>query len=130
MTTIPDPLNQQLSQTVETARNAVEQFGPKAFAIAVRYAQMDALAAILSGAVLGGIIVAIGVIFYRPSLKGNWIDGDEPTANLARGVISLIIMSFLFIVMCVNLFNPWNWIGLFQPDLYLVHKAIEALGNK
>lgn len=54
-------------------------------------------------------------------LRNGFVDYDDTGVFIRlASVISVSAVSFIF--MLVNLFDVWNWVGLFWPEAYVVHK--------
>lgn len=56
------------------------------------------------------------------TLKGqvDWDDGY----NVIIGIVSAISGFSLIIAAAISLFDVWNWVGVFWPEAYAVHKFL------
>lgn len=46
---------------------------------------------------------------------------------MSRVLIFGALMAFFSMVSCVYLMNGWTWVGMFHPDLYLIHMALSKV---
>lgn len=87
----------------------------------------------LATVVLGSILLVLGLISLTLSFK-LWKkecntdrngQNDFPGYGISS-VAFFIAAAFLFLGTAFNLFDVWAWIGLWRPDLYLIHNLLAA----
>jgi hypothetical protein len=111
----------QLSNLIDTVKQSL----PQATQAILDVIRIDSLGSLIFGFVLLGI----GILLYIFMLKAYKKTQDDYSHD---GWIPLCCLSGLFSFIslfsgCTVLFNIWNWVGLFQPKLELVHQLIQKV---
>lgn len=114
---------EQLSGMVEATKEAL----PHVTEAALNVAWASCLVIILSGVgALLGLTVFILLSYLLAKQQTLSDKYDFPVFGILSVASGMVSISF-FIGMCLNLFSFWAWIGLFYPDLYLIHQLIEKI---
>lgn len=109
--------------------DAISSAAPKVAQVTLATVQADAVANVIYG-IEALLVVALILLFWR---KVYWpwakhvgdTDLDVP-AVLAGGVMVLAIGVFGFVAIS-TIFDPWTYIAMQHPDMYLAHEVIAKL---
>lgn len=123
-------LDERVSNYLDAFEAAVAQYGPQAADFALLYVRVD------SGvkAVGGVALLVLAAFLARYSWKA-WQAAPKDYADDPLWPWPIyIVFSGVAAMFAVGggvwfSFNPWNWIGIFAPQLKLVHDAIKMIGN-
>ena len=123
-------------ELMDRAANAVETFAvkiealatkmaPEAWDVALGVAQVSALQNLMLSGMWVLIGALIGVFTWRLGTKAIGFDPDYPLFPAASiwffgGVLAIIGA----IKGCIGLFSAWNWVGVFNPELYLAREVL------
>ena len=117
---------------MDSIEGAVSQFvsdhGQDAMDLALLYARIDAASELLLPLVaFTGLTILLGVMWYKIDKYVSRPGGDmeELTFPTVVLVFALIPYSAAF----CGLMNIWAWAGLFYPEVWIAHRAIEAVLN-
>lgn len=135
-----DVVKLTFSSLSEMVQVAVNDYGTQAADIALLYLQMDAFLGSLFPMVLGvfGVWFAIKVITHGLPEEHKLTDGTIGMLGYKPGVLfcdarsinaTISIVSFIVSVLCIikGLMSPWQWIGIFYPELYAIHLAMDVV---
>ena len=123
----------KLNQIFEAANKAI----PKATALAVQVTWWDCFQNIMFGFLLLFFCIVLASVgfwafkkFQVPVTKkyrsgGTYSEKDECWFIV---IIPTAVLSFLSLLTSLHyLIDGWAWIGLFHPDLYLVHEILKRV---
>jgi hypothetical protein len=120
----------KLNSIFDTVSHAL----PTATKYALEVTSIDCLVTILYGlefTVLAS--VTTGFVFWgyrtarRIQLENHYDDREVP--YIFGAVCGTIIGFILWGVALSSLLNFWAWVGIFHPDLYLIHLAVQKVTN-
>jgi hypothetical protein len=122
--------NDRLIALADALTDAAKAHGQEAVDLAVAATRVSAGAALFDGvACLTGAVVA-GIIAHWLTKKiGSLGGGDYNDAVLIPSMIGVVLVGILFVVLTLgaffNLFDLWNWVGIFEPKLLVAHKLLK-----
>lgn len=129
---IIDLLN-NIQNGVNIASKGAVVAGKEAVTLALQATSLDAFQNIVFG-VIGIFILIIPTIClkhlicqYKNYKPKGYTDGffmDNPWALLYAALIVIIALIGFFTVLC-NLFDVYNWVGIFNPKIYLAHEIMQ-----
>lgn len=104
----------------------LQALSPKVVDVALRATQADALASIIMSAFWLGLAVISGLIVWRKVVP--WARKSETDDFLGFMVPSVlaVIIGAVGLVSLISLADPWNYIALLHPELWIAHKIIGA----
>lgn len=121
-----------LEGTVTKIGELTAQHGEAVVELALGVARVQAGGQLLMGFALL-IETLLAVLFYAMLCKRFWgkskDPGDSKFCLAALGVPLGISHVFIFAAALERLFNLWNWVGLFEPKLYLAKMALSVVTN-
>lgn len=106
---------------VDDALAKLSEFARQYGSTALDYAGQQARVEAIGHLVLSIVAIVIAAAFFKLGLI-QWRhndDFDRPAAY-AWWVPSVIATIFA----CVNLLDPWNWVTIFTPKLWLAHMLV------
>lgn len=124
-----------LSQIIDAAKAAV----PLATNIALQTTSFTCIVSIVTGFVMLVVSSIFGFISYKVALIGvkihsKWRDKRDYSAYDGFGhiIASMILAgSSVLCLLCsmLHLLSIWSWVGVWHPDIYLVHEAIVRISE-
>lgn len=120
-----DASEKAVAHIADAAQKLAEQYGQPSLHLLLDVARIEAASSLFCGLFL---CLLTGLLWFgiykicKLAPKNNDEVAPALTA-LIGGSISLFTFSFGMI----NLFSVWAWIGLFRPEIWLAHKALEAV---
>lgn len=105
--------------------DAVGKAMPKITEAVLQVTSTDCLLAVIRCQLLLLPAIFAGVVVYVLCRNDHKLDSTEYGASVFFG---FIIGLFTIIWIIVSLCNWWEWVGIFHPDMYLLHKALMTVG--
>lgn len=100
---------------------------PVATKLALQTAEVSALSNLAGGVVALGFLATLILIYrylYRPwEAASDHSYGGEPEVMIAAAVLWLA-MAISAVIAAAIFFDPWTWVSIARPDLYLAHQLI------
>lgn len=117
-------LAQQLIGQLTTSLGGVATTG---WHIYVQVCQANCLVNFITGLgwVVGLLLVAFIINTIYQKVSGDWDSDFTGFLNILRYAFCLVAAT----VFCATMFNGWNWIGIFNPQLYAAHTVVERIIN-
>jgi len=123
-------------RAAETIKTLAVQHGPDAIDLALLYVRVDIGANIL-WAFMWAIVAFVGYkifthyhnVFKEWLLKVGrpWTDDGDTIIPTLFFIATRGICVFLIVMNTMAMLGPWKLIGLYKPELYLIHKAINKM---
>lgn len=106
------------------ATETTQKYGPAAWDIALWLVRIDVGQYIA----IGFLCMLLAYISYRYAQKFYKLskENDYDYINLCILVWCFGVFPFSLATV-INLFNVWNWVGLFYPELYLAKMALDKV---
>jgi hypothetical protein len=105
----------------------IEKYGQPFADAALKATSIDLIAhTVCMGLLFAGslfLIWAFNKVHNDEEKKGEKADKDS------QGIICILAMASCVMALasfCLFV-SPWNWIGMFHPDLYIAHQAMDRL---
>lgn len=123
-----------LSQIIEASKAAI----PIATQVTLQTTSFTCLVWVITGfimAVLSGVLGYVSnllikeyfKIYSRPGRPWEEYDG---TGHLVGGIIGIGFSLLCLLCSLIHLLSVWHWVGVWRPDIYLVHEAIIRVTSK
>lgn len=98
---------------------------------ALLWARLDAGLGLVGGLIFLGLSIFLGRVALRwwrenPRVLDNTQGPDESDEGAAFITIVIATLIFAFVAL-FHLFNPWRWIGVFEPSVWLIQQAVSSL---
>lgn len=114
-----------IDKSLETGGKLVDTHGQDAVDLALTVARIDAAGVIIQGA----FFIAVGVLaalltkhIIKKITAGEWEELVAiVTFPIGMGAVASLIGG------AIDFINIWAWVGIFEPKLWLAHKAIQAV---
>lgn len=120
------------SDGIAQITHAISGAAPKVAEVTLAAVQADAFANVIYGAEALAVVAALLFIWrklYWPWVKSNSSDFDMEFPVIISGFGLCVGMAlFLFIAIC-TIFDPWTYVAMQHPDLYLAHKVMASLSK-
>ncbi len=123
-------MEDRILEYLDTIEGAIAEHGPDAVDLALTVARIDAAQTLLYGL---GLILLAGVV-CGPFTSSVWSYAkkhcdpiDSATTRLVYGAVGGPTCLTLLVFGFEGLLNAFAWIGLFQPEVWIAHKALAAL---
>lgn len=132
--TAADQLTGKLLDIINQVQSGIVAHAPDAVNLVLASTQIDCLQSIILSFI--GVIVSIicGFIIFKIQKKIDadkkdnkpyherltWIEPEAVLPALFAGLSGSIIL----VISVITLLDIWNWVGLFNPKLYLAHQII------
>lgn len=100
------------------------QYGPDVVNAAIEVARITALRPIIGGAVcavVSYVLLRFSIKAFQTAKADDW---DNPVYIVGCG-FSGIISSGFGTAAAIYLFDVWNWVGVFEPKLWIAHRILE-----
>lgn len=110
---------ENIDKAIGKLTEALERHGPEAVDFALGAARFNAAKGIAYGLIFLGIFIA-AFRHFRSWLRSD--DTSDSSEIVAFGCVA--VMCFTFLAVCITLLNFNNWIGLYDPRMYLAIKAL------
>ena len=114
-----------VDQALQKLGELVEKHGPQAVELAANVVRVNALSDLVGGTIIAGCAVALAGAsrwcFLRNEKVGSM--GEWQIGTVTFGAGSLVISVWA----ALALFDPWLWVGLFDPKLKLAHDVLARL---
>jgi hypothetical protein len=130
-----DLLSQALSATQDLANHA-GQIGQVAWQATLDVVRVNCLDNLVQGFLLAIWTIGVSIIFVKCMGKPKVTpSGEHPLPNMFYTGISGFALFITILVGSSNdiyeqLFEIWNWVGLWHPELYLANEALnKVMGN-
>ena len=114
---------QKLNSTFDTVSKAM----PTVTKYVLDVTSMNCLVNILQGLVMLIISGIMGYTALRLWKYGEEGYTDRHEFSMIGGVILGIGCVISLIISVVILIDFWSWVGIFRPDLYLIHLAVQKV---
>lgn len=116
------------SDGIAQITHAIAGAAPKVTQVTLAAVQADAYSNVVYG-VEALLVVAVAAFVWR-RFYWTWVqdDGDEIGVIFAGLVLGGIMAVFSFVAIC-TVFNPWTYIAMQHPDLYLAHKIMAQVSK-
>jgi len=116
-----DKITSALSQLAHT-------YGPDVVNAAVEVARVDALQGIIHWCILFVFMFAtfMGGFCIIRNKVALWDRYDSPTPAAVVMFFSFLFSGGFFIAILLTL-DVWNFVGIFQPKLYIAHQIISSI---
>ncbi len=118
--------DEAVAKILEKVTALTETHGSQAWETAVRVQQYDAIGnigmGILSALAMAGLIV---LCFWCIHKREDTYHPGFGLGAVGSGMVSFILM----IPTCVLLLDPWSWIGMFNPELALIHTLMQSVAK-
>jgi hypothetical protein len=101
----------------------VQKYGGQVVDTASQVTQIESVSELVSGVVFGILAIIAGFVCRYAIKKENEESYGSPwiVAIVVSAVFAVIGTLFFLIQIC----DVWNWIGIFNPKLKLIHDIIE-----
>jgi hypothetical protein len=117
-----------IEEVAAAAKDAVTEYGPEAWEVALWVVRVDAIGEIIVGLFLALLIVVIWCAVVRDNLKalnaGNNKKFEWRIKMVACGGFGIAVCGAAF---AVKMLNVWVYVAIFAPELWLAKKAISAV---
>lgn len=126
-----DKADELLTSVLSGLKDLVSKYGSDAVDLGLNVIRIEGVSQILIGLVLWMFVVFGVVLFmkmndFRKHLLSENPKNDNfaPEFAMFVGVAISIGTGFASIFF---IFNIWNWVAIFAPQLYLAHKVVEKI---
>jgi signal transduction histidine kinase len=81
--------------------------------------------------IVGGLIWATLLFFIRNPIINSLSSLMYPESDkiIVKFFVNAILSLFIILILSVNVFNVWNWVGVVKPEIRLVQQIYESLTN-
>lgn len=114
------PISDKLLQYITATEELLAKYGGDVADLALNVLRIDAAGNLLVGFALLGVLLTIALNIKKVAALERAATGNS-AATVIFGIITLTTTG---IFTTAKLFNIWNWVGLFWPEAYAVHKFI------
>ncbi|MFT6474685.1 MAG: hypothetical protein ACJAUS_002410 [Qipengyuania sp.] len=122
-------MEDRIIQYLDAADNALAQYGPQAVELAMWMGRIGAIQAIVTPLLFTTACIIILAWPLRTLWRGASNINDSADAAIARFVILIaaaVVIGFA-IVGIVSFINIYAWIGIFHPEIWIAHTALNAI---
>jgi hypothetical protein len=121
-----------LEQTVSQIQAAVINKAPVAWQITLQVTRIDCISNLIAGLLLGtgawfALSFAISCIDKILELDKT---GEDTLFQQILFVVTGVTGFAMGLFGILNLFDIWNWVGAFDPQLFIAHEAINKILNQ
>lgn len=120
-----DALTGKLLDVISQVQGAVSAHSAEAVNLVLTSTRIDGihwLVSVLVGFVIASIIACVCAIYVAENEKNKKKDDDALMLGAAVGLC--VGMLLIAVVSFIGLIDPWNWIQVFDPKLYLAHEIM------
>lgn len=115
-----------IEEVAAAAKDAVTEYGPEAWEVALWVVRVDAIGEIIVGLFLALLIVVTWCGAVRNSVEALK-DDDAPPWHIMIVTVGGFGIAVCGICSAMKLLNVWAYAAIFAPELWLAKKAIDAV---
>ena len=123
------PIYDRLANYLDAFERAVIDVAPHAAEAALLWARIDAASGLVGPLLLLVSLSWIGIRWGRSMwewARSQSREDREPgpivVATFASG-----LWSFFAFICAAMVFNIWRWVGIFYPEMWIIHKTVSAI---
>lgn len=105
--------------------NSFNQISPKVLNIAVEITRINSLQWLIGGGL--GLLILSGVFAYLANFAWKKLNVKYDERAQVLFIFSIVLSGTSALFAGINLFNVWNWIGVFNPTLALAHEILNQV---
>lgn len=107
--------------------HAAQAYGPAAANAAFTVTRITCISNIIMSFLGATAFSVIGVIFAKLSCKWAKEDDDCGGKNVLPGAAAVFCFCPIVLNNLVTLLDVWNWVGAFNPQIYIIHQILEKV---
>ena len=122
---VADKALDALTSFTHQLADLAQQQAPQAWALAKGTARVSAAGSVLEGiaSLIGGLV--LGWIGWKVAAKNAEKNKDGSDGMFVCGGAMCIGAAVLGVIAATQLFEIWNWAGMFYPELYITHSLLK-----
>lgn len=110
----------KMDQYMSAAQEIISKYGGDAVNLGLSVLQIEAAGYLFIGFCLL-ILIYPTIRLFKFLAKKELEHAPDAGASIIFGSIAVILLS---VFSAVNLLNIWNWVGVFWPQAYAIHKFL------
>lgn len=129
---------EKLEELAQQLKEKATELGPEAWEAALQVIRFNAAQKLVYSFLGIVILSALSYWWWVPKYKEGWqarrdasrIDEEAGVLRMIYSAIGVICTLAIVVIGCLELFDIWNWIAVFEPRLKLAHDIYEKLMAK
>lgn len=133
-----DKLSGAADQLAAKMAELAQQYGPEAIDAGLAVARIEAAQGIVKGFVFLIVSAVFSFICYKLTKIGfnlariyklpeTSYSAPDGTWQIAVGICAGVLASITGITFVVALSDIWNWVGIFEPKLWIAHRLLDGV---